>query len=296
MDFRIGTGGMSYTNALQTNHNKQVERQSFQGGLEKVIQYKKLTEPQDKIEFLEKSVINKSELNDSMDFSGMTDAEKLEKIKELNDNTDFSSMTDVEKYGIIRERYETAFPDLRARMVIGLVADSANKIPFFEINFKIRDQYEEDMKKVGVSNTKEIYAAYKGYDKMTEEQKWESIQKQYGNPKNGIEQICALSEACNAGLIDVDVFHDICSRVRQKANHAGAESRGRDYVGEKLFTTSIGDYFGYEWLQNNKIDFNEIGTEAKQYKRFDDLQMQREFNFEVDYITYLMNALDERED
>ena len=76
----------------------------------------------------------------------------------------------------------------------------------------------------------------------------------------------------------------------------GAESRGRDYVGEKLFTTSIGDYFGYEWLQNNKIDFNEIGTEAKQYKRFDDLQMQREFNFEVDYITYLMNALDERED
>ena len=287
MDFRIGTGGMSYTNALQTNQNKKVERQSFQGGLEKVIQYKKLTEPQDKIEFLEKSVINKSELNDSMDFSGMTDAEKLEKIKELNDNTDFSSMTDVEKYGIIDERYKTAFPDFYARTIVGCGF----------VNIEIEEQYYKDMIKAGVANKEEyLYGAYKGYDKMTEEQKWESIQKQYGNPKNGIEQICALVETFKAGLIDGDAFFYIIERVSQKANYAGAESKGRDYREKELFRTTIGFQIGYEWLQNNKIDFNEIGTDAKQSVIFYDLQMQKEFNFEVDYITYLMNALEERED
>ena len=170
MDFRIGTGGISYTNVSQTKQDKKVERQSFQGSLEKVIQNQKMTQPQDSIEFSEES-----------------DFKKLEKLKELNDATDFSGMTDVEKFEIIEERYRKAFPDFNARMHIGYDID---------INEKIFEQRSEDIKKAGINEKKleTLYRAYKGYDKMTDEQKWESIQKEYGNPQNGIEQVCALTE------------------------------------------------------------------------------------------------------
>lgn len=272
MDFRIGTGGISYTNVSQTKQDKKVERQSFQGSLEKVIQNQKMTQPQDSIEISEES-----------------DFKKLEKLKELNDATDFSGMTDVEKFEIIEERYKKAFPDFNARMRIGYALD---------INEKIFKQRSEDIKKAGINGKKleTLYQAYKGYDKMTDEQKWESIQKEYGNPQNGIEQVCALTEMALAGLIDGDTLDHMVFILQQDARYAGADSKGRDYVKEELFLTSTGDQFAYEYLQNNKVDFNEIATKTKQFVRYEDPQVQKEFNYEVDYITELMNALEGRKD
>jgi len=270
MDFRIGTGGISYTNVSQTKQDKKVERQSFQGSLEKVIQNQKMTQPQDSIEFSEES-----------------DFKKLEKLKELNDATDFSGMTDVEKFATIEERYKKAFPDIKARKTIGAG---------IAINDNISEQYNKDLKKAGIKNMKGIYQAYKGYDKMTDEQKWESIQKEYGNPQNGIEQVCALMEIFQAGLVDGDTVDHMVFILQQDARYAGADNNGRDYVKEELFLTSTGDQFAYEYLQNNKVDFNEIATKTKQFVRYEDPQVQKEFNYEVDYITELMNALEGRKD
>ena len=272
MDFRIGTGGISYTNVSQTKQDKKVERQSFQGSLEKVIQNQKMTQPQDSIEFSEES-----------------DFKKLEKLKELNDATDFSGMTKLEKFATIHERYEKAFPDLKARMNVGAG---------IKVNADIQEQYFEQLKKNGITHSEigDLYRAYKGYDKMTDEQKWESIQKEYGNPQNGIEQVCALTEMALAGLIDGDTLDHMVFILQQDARYAGADSKGRDYVKEELFLTSTGDQFAYEYLQNNKVDFNEIATKTKQFVRYEDPQVQKEFNYEVDYITELMNALEGRKD
>ena len=266
MDFRIGTGGISYTNVSQTKQDKKVERQSFQGSLEKVIQNQKMTQPQDSIEFSEES-----------------DFKKLEKIKELNDATDFSGMTDIEKYTVIIQRYEKAFPDLIAQW-----AGAAG-------NSNVAEHFTEEINRQNIRDDN-LYQIYKGYDKMTDEQKWESIQKEYGNPQNGIEQVCALMEIFQAGLVDGDTVDHMVFILQQDARYAGADNNGRDYVKEELFLTSTGDQFAYEYLQNNKVDFNEIATKTKQFVRYEDPQVQKEFNYEVDYITELMNALEGRKD
>ena len=277
MDFRIGTGGISYTNVSQTKQDKKVERQSFQGSLEKVIQNQKMTQPQDSIEFSEES-----------------DFKKLEKLKELNDATDFSGMTDVEKFEIIEERYRKAFPDFNARMHIGYDID---------INEKIFEQRSEDIKKAGINEKKleTLYRAYKGYDKMTDEQKWESIQKEYGNPQNGIEQVCALTEMALAGLIDRDTFYFITHQIKYKTEVAGATEHGRNY---KIYGTEVGSQYGYEYLQNNKIDFNSVKEEAMTSITLradfgdinEQIQRKQQLGYEMDYIVDLMNALEGRKD
>lgn len=277
MDFKIGMGSISYPNVSQAKQDKKVEKQSFQGSLEKVIQNKKMTEPQDSIEFSEES-----------------DVKKLEKIKELNDATDFSGMTDVEKFEIIEERYRKAFPDFNARMHVGYDID---------INKKIFQQRSEDIKKIGVSekNLEKLYQTYKGYDKMTDEQKWESIQKEYGNPQNGIEQICGLVEMGLTGLIDTDALHSVTHHIKYEAEVTGAAEHGRNY---KVYGTEIGSQYAYEYLQNNKIDFNTVkeGIMNSITIRADfgdineQIQRKQQLGYEIDYITELMNALEERED
>ena len=275
MDFRIGTGGISYTNVSQTKQDKKVERQSFQGSLEKVIQNQKMTQPQDSIEFSEES-----------------DFKKLEKLKELNDATDFSGMTDVEKFATIEERYKKAFPDIKARKTIGAG---------ITINDNISKQYNEDLKKAGIKNMKGIYQAYKGYDKMTDEQKWESIQKEYGNPQNGIEQFCALTEMFQAGLIDVNAWSAMSNQLERQAMVAGAAEHGRNY---KVHGTEVGWQYAYEHLQNNKIDFNSVKEEAMTSitlrADFGDIntqiQQKQQLGYEMDYIVDLMNALEGRKD
>ena len=259
-------GSISYPNVSQAKQDKKVEKQSFQGSLEKVIQNKKMTEPQDSIEFSEES-----------------DVKKLEKIKQLNDATDFSGMTDIEKYTVIIQRYEKAFPDLPA-LFLGSTGNS-----------DIAEHFTEEINRQDIKNNN-LYQVYRGYDKMTDEQKWESIQSKYNDPQNGIEQISALAELKFSGLIDKDTVDHMFFVLQQDAKYAGAESNGRDYVKEKLFLTKTGGQFAYEYLQNNKVDFNEIATKTKQFVRYDDPKIQREFNYEVDYITELMNALEERED
>ena len=279
MDFRIGTGGISYTNVSQAKQDKKVERQSFQGSLEKVIQNQKMTQPQDSIEISEES-----------------DFKKLEKLKELNDATDFSGMTKLEKFATIHERYEKAFPDLKARMNVGAG---------IKVNADIQEQYFEQLKKNGITHSEigDLYRAYKGYDKMTDEQKWESIQKEYGNPQNGIEQVCALTEMSQAKLVDWDVVSRMISKVLYQSQHIASEEKGYNFVTEyysdmnnMAYREKFGYQMPYEYLQNNKVDFNSISQKLKSTVKFDDPQVQKEFNYEVDYITELMNALEGRKD
>lgn len=47
-------------------------------------------------------------------FSKMTDRQKLSALATLHDATDYSGMTDVEKYKLMNDRFEAAFPHLRA--------------------------------------------------------------------------------------------------------------------------------------------------------------------------------------
>ncbi len=263
MDFRIGTGGISYTNVSQAKQDKKVERQSFQGSLEKVIQNQKMTQPQDSIEFSEES-----------------DFKKLEKIKELNDATDFSGMTDIEKYTVIIQRYEKAFPDLIAQW-----AGAAG-------NSNVAEHFTEEINRQNIRDDN-LYQIYKGYDKMTDEQKWESIQKEYGSPKNGIEQISLLKELKSSGLVDSHSINYMIREVIYQAQVAGTAEHGRNY---KVYDTEVGSQYAYEYLQNNRIDVNAVAKELKMSITFSDFQKQQEFNYEIDYIVDLMNALDEREE
>jgi len=273
MDFRIGTNNISYSNGMQTKPTKGVERQSFQGSMEKVVQKQKVKPTQDSIEF-----------------SGESDYKKLEKIKELNDSTDFSGMTDIEKYSVIYERYEKAFPDFSARIYVG---------SGIKVNADMQKQYLEDLKK---AKTKELYQVYKGYDKMTDEQKWESIQKEYGNPKNGIEQICALLEMVNAGLVDGHA----CSTMVHHLEHQVSAIGVSEYIPDWNFydATEQGQQYIYEYLQNNKVNFEDIknGVMASITISADfgdineQIQRKQQLGYEMDYITELMNALEERED
>lgn len=48
------------------------------------------------------------------DFSKMTDKQRLSALATLHDATDYSGMTDVEKYRLMNDRFEAAFPHLRA--------------------------------------------------------------------------------------------------------------------------------------------------------------------------------------
>lgn len=273
MDFRISANNIPYSNVMQSKQTKGVERQSFQGSMEKVMQKQKVKPTQDSIEFSEDS-----------------DYKKLGKIKELNDSTDFSGMTDIEKYSIIQERYEKAFPDLNARMTIGAG---------IKVNADMQKQYLDDIKKAGTRQN--LYYASKGYDKMTDEQKWESIQKEYGNPKNGIEQVCALVEMSNAGLIDWDAYTTMTRHIEYKAMVTGVIEHGQDY---HIYDTEVSYQYGYEYLQNNKVNFEDIKngvmdsiTISADYGDINEqIQKKQQLGYEMDYITELMTALEERKD
>ena len=136
---------------------------------------------------------------------------------------------------------------------------------------------------------------------MTDEQKWESIQKEYGNPQNGIEQVCALTEMALAGLIDGDTFYFITHQIKYKTEVAGATEHGRNY---KIYGTEVGSQYGYEYLQNNKIDFNSVKEEAMTSITLradfgdinEQIQRKQQLGYEMDYIVDLMNALEGRKD
>jgi len=49
-----------------------------------------------------------------LDFTGLNDREKLEKLQQLHANTDYTNMSDVEKYKLLNDRFEAAFSNLNA--------------------------------------------------------------------------------------------------------------------------------------------------------------------------------------
>nr|WP_325211438.1 hypothetical protein [uncultured Oscillibacter sp.] len=59
-------------------------------------------------------------------FAKMTDRQKLSALATLHDATDYSGMTDAEKYKLMNDRFEAAFPELRAYEAEVIGRDSAH--------------------------------------------------------------------------------------------------------------------------------------------------------------------------
>lgn len=154
-------------------------------------------------------------------FAKMTDKQKLSALATLHDATDYSGMTDAEKYKLMNDRFEAAFPELRAYEAEVIGRDSAHYFGTGQMartvkgtGSLIRAEQARQWNSQGLTDIGRLHReAY--YPGMTDGQAARAIAKRQ-NGGGFAGQACVLQELKLCGLGDQKEIQGALTLIRAK--------------------------------------------------------------------------------